>query len=84
MYTIELFLKKNIYWEKEKYIFFWKENKMKGGNKNVLQSGRDRYTTKKYITTWIIPLNLFFFSIINVLFKNMYNYQFMNHVIQPE
>ena len=26
-------------------------NKMKGGNKDALQSGRDRYTAKNYITT---------------------------------
>ena len=30
---------------------FWKGNKMKGGNKYSLQSRRDRYITKKYITT---------------------------------
>ena len=27
-----------------------KGNKIKGGNKNALQSGRDRYTAKNYIT----------------------------------
>ena len=30
---------------------FWKGNKTKGGNKDELQSGRDRYTAKNYITT---------------------------------
>ena len=41
---------------------------MKGGNKYALQSGRDGYTVKNYITIWIFPLMPFFFSVINGLF----------------
>ena len=41
-----------LYWEKRENInVFWKENKMKGVNKDALQSGADKYTTKNYITT---------------------------------
>ena len=36
---------------------------MKGGNKDVLQSGRDRYIAKNYITTGIFPLLPFFFNV---------------------
>ena len=42
---------------------------MKCGNKDALQSGRDRYTAKNYITIWIFPLISFFFNFINGLFK---------------
>ena len=42
---------------------------MKGGNKDALQSGRDRYTAKNYITTWIFPLIPFFLNVINGHFK---------------
>ena len=42
----------NLYWEKRENInVFWKENKMKGVNKDALQSGKDKFTTKKYIIT---------------------------------
>ena len=57
---------------------------MKVGNKSALQSGRDRYTFKNYITTRIFPLISFFFCVINKVFKNMYNYQFTNYEIRPE
>ena len=40
MNTIYFFLK-NICWEKRKYKLFLKEYKIKGSNKNTLQSGRD-------------------------------------------
>ena len=49
---------------------FAKGNKIKGGNKDALSSGRDRYTDKNYITTWFFPLIPFFFSVIKRLFKN--------------
>ena len=50
MNTIEFYLK-NYLLRKGKilFFFFWKGNKMKGGNKNALQPGRDRYTN--YIIT---------------------------------
>ena len=32
-------------------LIFWKGNKMKGGNKDAVQSDIDRYTAKNYITT---------------------------------
>ena len=41
---------------------------MKGGNKDGLQSGRDRYTAKNYVTTWVFPLIPLFFNVINGLF----------------
>ena len=44
---------------------------MKGGNKDALLSGRDRYTDKNYITTWVFPLISFSFSVIKRLFKKM-------------
>ena len=41
-----------LFFEKGENIdVFWKENKMKRGNKDTLLSGRDRYTAKNYITT---------------------------------
>ena len=43
---------------------------MKGGNKDTLLSGRDRYTAKNYIRTLIFPLIPFFFNVIKGLFKN--------------
>ena len=64
--AIEFFLK-NYFFRKRKIIFFSKGNKMKGGNKDALQSGRDRYTAKNYITTRIFPLIPFFFNVINGL-----------------
>ena len=42
----KLFLEKT-----ENINVFWNGNKMKGSNKDALQSGRDRYTAKNYITT---------------------------------
>ena len=50
MNTIEFFLK-NYLLRKGKILIFWKGNKMKGGNKDALQSGRDRCTAKNYIAT---------------------------------
>ena len=41
---------------------------MEDGNKDALQSGRDRYTAKNYITAWIFPLIHFFFNDIYGLF----------------
>ena len=70
--------------KRENINVFWKENKMKGVNKDALQSGADKYTTKNYITTWIFLLIPYFFSVINGLFKNMHNYQFINHEIRPK
>ena len=57
---------------------------MNGGNKDALQSGRDRYSTKNFITTWIFLLIPDFISNINGLFKNMLNYQFINYEVRPE
>ena len=71
MNTNDFFLKK----EGKMLMFFG--NKTKGGNKYALQSGIDRYTAKNYITTSILPLIIFFFSVVNRLFKNMNNYQFI-------
>ena len=68
MNTVEFFLK-NIYWEKGKWFFLMKGNKLKGGNKEALQSGRDRYSAKNYITTWTFPLISFFLNVINGLFS---------------
>ena len=49
MNTIEFFSK--IYFlRKGKILIFWKGNKIKGVNKDALQSGRDKYTIKNYIT----------------------------------
>ena len=40
-----------LYFEKRKNInAFWKGNKTEGGKKDALQSSRDRYITKNYIT----------------------------------
>ena len=49
MNTVDFFLK-NYLLIKGKIYFFWKGSKMKGGNKDALQSGRDRYSAKNYIT----------------------------------
>ena len=69
MNAIEFFLKN--YLLRKVKIFFWGEgNKMKGGNKDTLLSGRDRYTAKNYIRTLIFPLIPFFFNVIKGLFKN--------------
>ena len=57
---------------------------MKYGNKDALFTDRDRYAAKNYITTWVFPLIPFFFSFINRVFKNMYNYWFINYDIQLE
>ena len=69
MNTIEFFLK-NYFLRKGKILFFWgKRNKMKGGNKDALRSGRDRYVTKNCIKTWLFfHLIPFFFNVINGLF----------------
>ena len=71
------FFEKLFFEKRENIKIFWKENKMKGGNKDALQSGRDRYASKNYITIWIFPLiPPLFFSVINGL-KNTYNYLFL-------
>ena len=57
---------------------------MKGGDKDALQSGRDRHDAKNYITTLIFHFIPFFLSLINGLFKNMHNYQFRNYEIRPK
>ena len=36
----------NEFFFKKRDYDFWKENKMKGDNKDTLLSGRDRYATK--------------------------------------
>ena len=51
MNTNEFFLKNYFLKKGENFNVFWKGNKMKGGNKDVLKLGRDKYTTKNYITT---------------------------------
>ena len=61
------FFWKFIFWENKNIIFF-KGNKMKGGYMDAFQSGNDRYTAKKYITTWIFPLIPLFYNVINGLF----------------
>ena len=45
------FFSKNFVLRKGKMLIFWKGNKMKGGNKDAVQSDIDRYTAKNYITT---------------------------------
>ena len=45
------FLKNYVLKKGKIFNVFWKGNKMNGGNKDALQSGRDRYTAKNYITT---------------------------------
>ena len=51
MNTIDFFLKKNVFERKENVNVFWTGNKIENGNKDALLSGRDRYTTKNYMTT---------------------------------
>ena len=63
-----IFFEKICFEKRENVNDFWKGYKAKGGNKDALQSGRDRYTAKNYIP--LIPL---FFSVIKRLFKNMWN-----------
>ena len=62
---------------------FFKGNKMKGGKKYALLSGWDKHTAKNCIITWVFSLIPFFFSVINGLFKNMNNYQFINYEVRP-
>ena len=45
------FFEKLFFEEREIINVFWKGNKMKGGNKDALQSGRDKYIVKSIITT---------------------------------
>ena len=53
-----IFFSKNYFLKKkEDIIIILKGNKMKCGNKDALQSGRDRHTTKNYSTT-----SVFFFD----------------------
>ena len=61
MNTIEFFLKKYLL-RKGKILIFWKRNKMKGGNKYELQSGRERDSAKNYIPT--LNFNLTHISLI--------------------
>ena len=51
MNTNEFFLKKVFFETRENIYDFWKENKMKGGKKDTLLSGRDRYAAKNFIIT---------------------------------
>ena len=46
-----IFFKKLCFEKRKNVNVSWKGNKTKGGNKDALQSGRDRYTTKNYFTT---------------------------------
>ena len=47
-----LIFSRNYFVKKGKILmFFWKGNKTKAGNKDALESGRDRYNAKNYITT---------------------------------
>ena len=45
------FFEKLCFEKRENINVFWKGNKKKGGNKDALQSGRNRYIAKNYITT---------------------------------
>ena len=45
------FFRKIMFGKKENINVFWQGNKMKGGNKDALQSDIDKYTSKNYITT---------------------------------
>ena len=58
------FFEKLCFEKRENINGFWKGNKTEGGNKDALQSGRDRYTAKNYTTTWVFPSIPFFFSFI--------------------
>ena len=51
MITDKFFLKNYFFAKRENINDFWKGNKMNGDNKNALQSGRDRYTTKNNVPT---------------------------------
>ena len=44
------FFEKLCFEKRENINVFWKGNKTKGGNKDALLSGRDKYTAKNYIT----------------------------------
>ena len=44
------FFEKLCFEKRENINVFWKGNKTKGGNKDALQSVRDSYTAKNYIT----------------------------------
>ena len=44
------FFEKICFEKRENINVFWKGNKMKGGNQDALQSDKDRYTAKNYIT----------------------------------
>ena len=44
------FFEKGCFEKRENINVFSKANKTKGSNKNALQSGRDRYTAKNFIT----------------------------------
>ena len=44
-------LLKNCFLKNGKALVFWKKNKMKGGSKDALLSGRDRHTAKNYVAT---------------------------------
>ena len=54
---------------------------MKEGNKDALQSVRNRYTKKNYVTTWNFPLIPFFFNVFNELFKKYVWLSFYLHFI---
>ena len=69
MNTKEFFRKIMFRKKKENINVFWKGNKMKGGNKDALQSGRDRQTAKNYIKAEIFPLIPLFFNVINGFFE---------------
>ena len=64
------FFQKNFFMKKGKIlVFFGKEIKRKGGNKNAIMSGSDLLIAKKYTTTWVFLLIPFFFSVIKRFFK---------------
>ena len=79
------FLEKLICEKRENIKVFWTGNKMKGVNKDTLQSGRDRYTANSAVYLSITLQSEFFlrypFSLMLLMdfFKNMHNYHFINN-----
>ena len=61
---------------KGKIYFFWKENKMKSGNKDALQSGKERYTTKNTLQPEFFLCYTFSLMLLMDFFKNMCNYHY--------
>ena len=69
MNTNEFFSENYVLKKKENINDFWKGNKTKSGNKNALQSGRDRYTAKNYNTMRVFPLIPFSLVLLKDFFK---------------